>query len=732
MDYISTLIDYINKGEVGKRSHFRTCLDRIRENGNQERAAERMLNIVAAGISAQSSLSNIAMKLGIQVGYLADYKPTDPPPVGEQGILAMGISILDWFAKEQWLKAEKFRIFNKKHLQFHAIPLGPFVEYCVNSEDNYSYPEITEGAYVWDYPLQTYEDNRMSLVKKSAKAGMLSHYYKDQMPLVYEAVNTLNAQQYLVNPWILELAEAAQPGQSFCPDAITEDELAAARKELNKIKRNALNRREYILKLFLDDETFDKNLAMNIATRKAIDYHKEKTRDHKEIISLWDQQTSFRKKMNIAQRVKGQTLNFCYDMDSRGRIYAMQPHLNPLSDDFAKALLTFKEPQDFEPFDFGIHTANLFGIDKVSFEARIDWLNENMENIRLFGEDPWGNWELLKSYGLGRKDKWQALAACRVWVEYHAWLEAGLDADNFKTKVMCTADCTNSGLQVLSYITRDEVIAPQVNIAPMADGSVGDIYMVVAKVFPKFLPDTCKELADAIRDNYKLGRKVVKRPSLAFSYDATQYGMGLMTYEDQKDFEHPVTDVLDYKQCIHVGQACYKAIQSELNRSVDFMNWLKKGVEQIPDDSPVLKWKMADGFTAFALKEKQKRVNARGMIGDVRVTLNAMKGTGKADIRKHKSAISANWVHAADSLLLRHIVRKIAPYGPISTVHDAYSVPSTHMEMLREFAREGFKILGDREATRKQMAEAFGLDRELPEPGSLDPNAIDNSEFFLS
>ena len=512
------------------------------------------------------------------------------------------------------------------------------------------------------------------------------------------------------------------------------DEIKDAKRSLSQIKRNAMNRKEYILKMIVDDDVEEASSKLNmIAANKATNYFKEKSKDYRDVLSLHDKQKRFYKCYDIAQRNQFEVINFTYDMDSRGRIYAMQPWLNPLGDDFAKALLTFKDAQPFEAFDFGIHTANLFGMDKVPFDQRIEWLNDNMDNLLLIGEDPWKHWDILKSYDLGRKDKWQALAACRVWLEYANWCDAGMDADNFKTNVMCTADCTNSGLQVLSMVTRDEVIGPQVNIAPMPDGSVGDIYMVVAKKLPELLPNQVKDLAEVIKQEPKLGRKIVKRPTMVFSYDGTRYGMGTMTWEDHKDFEHPTTDALDFKQCVAVGQSCYDTIVDVLNKSVEFMNWLKDGVNALPaNHGSVLTWMMPDGFPAFAIKGKKKSIKGSAYIGGERITLNVFQLLPEINKQKHKSAIAANWVHSWDSYLLRYVACHMSANAPLSTVHDAYSTSSYEMEVMRQIARTAFKIMADREYIKQQMSVAFGVDRELPPAGTLSIHDIDKTDFFLS
>ena len=43
------------------------------------------------------------------------------------------------------------------------------------------------------------------LVKGSAKAKLLHLHTKEAMPKVYEAVNKMNAEEWIVNDWIIHL-----------------------------------------------------------------------------------------------------------------------------------------------------------------------------------------------------------------------------------------------------------------------------------------------------------------------------------------------------------------------------------------------------------------------------------------------------------------------------------------------------------------------------------------------
>ena len=84
--------------------------------------------------------------------------------------------------------------------------------------------------------------------------------------------------------------------------------------------------------------------------------------------------------------------HFVYQSDLRGRKYTVSSFLTPQGPEYAKGLLLFAkgEPIDSdEQADWlAIHGANCFGVDKVSFEKRIKWVDDHAEQIIASAQDP--------------------------------------------------------------------------------------------------------------------------------------------------------------------------------------------------------------------------------------------------------------------------------------------------------------------------------------------------------
>ena len=75
---------------------------------------------------------------------------------------------------------------------------------------------------------------------------------------------------------------------------------------------------------------------------------------------------------------------FPFNIDFRGRAYAIPPHLNHLGSDMCRSLLVFSERQPLGSTGLRwmkIHLANLFGVNKVPFDDRVAFVDAHQDQI---------------------------------------------------------------------------------------------------------------------------------------------------------------------------------------------------------------------------------------------------------------------------------------------------------------------------------------------------------------
>ena len=214
--------------------------------------------------------------------------------------------------------------------------------------------------------------------------------------------------------------------------------------------------------------------------RQAVIIHTENNRlDSKRLL--------LRKTIEVADRFKDEeTLYMVYQLDFRGRIYAVPNYLNPQGPDFAKGLLTFAEGKPIDENGacyLAIHGANCFGYDKVGLQDRIDWVQKNSDRIVNIAKDPLADLWWAKE----ASSPFQFLAFCFEWA---GWIKHG---DGFVSNLPISADGSCNGLQHFAAMLRSTTTGKEVNLVPNDDPQ--DIYQKVADKVTDMLKDMDDPLA---------------------------------------------------------------------------------------------------------------------------------------------------------------------------------------------------------------------------------------------
>ena len=504
---------------------------------------------------------------------------------------------------------------------------------------------------------------------------------------------------------------------------------------------------------------------------KMVEYYKKRN-------SVVSQRLRFETMLNTAERYsRFKEIYFAYNLDWRGRLYPVS-YFSPQSDSVGKALLHFAkgEPIGIDGFQWlKIHLANCGGVDKVTFEERIKWVEENHDNIMASAEDP------LHYTWWTEQDEDNALLLLASCFEYAEVIKQGF---NYESRLPIAFDGSCSGNQHFACMSRDEVGGRSVNLVP--DNKVNDIYRAVANVVIEQLEDLVVSGTDdklETRTNTKTGeivevtkygtrhlakvwlrygvnRNVCKRPTMTACYSAKEFGFKDQVYQDTVNpsvkNKEGFFDEAPLQYANFIGSEIWKAINKVSVKSMEAMSWLQscaslvsKEVKNAKGDvlrgrCPII-WTTTDGFVVCQeyFKLKDKRVNTM-FCGSFNLRATYKDLTDEIDAKKMGSSISPNFVHSYDANHLRAVVRhSYRKYGikDLALIHDSFGCHARFAGSLYKSVRETLIDIYKNNDVLQDFADIIHAQlhssqlkdfKEIPTKGTLDLDDIINSKYSFA
>lgn len=431
---------------------------------------------------------------------------------------------------------------------------------------------------------------------------------------------------------------------------------------------------------------------------------------------------------------------FVWTLDWRGRMYPVQSHVNPQSDDLGKALLEFANAKPLGESGwqwFRIHLANRFGVDKVSFEDRLQWVKDNHDEIMRSAEDP-----LIHRFWTEADDPWCFLAAC---FEYREAVLSG-NPHEFPSRLPIAMDGSCNGLQNFSAMLRDEVGGKAVNLVP--SDKPQDVYQEVCNVVSRMVEEDAAN-GDPLAKVWvgRIDRKLAKRNVMTVPYGVSLYGMKEQLLEELAKrnsadgrYLEGVDD--DFEPAVYLAKRMYDAIGQVVIAARKAMDWLQEVAKIAASVDKPIRWVTPSGFLVHQHYVKQKNKDIRTIWGTARVKLSLNIDTNLLDKRKQANGISPNFVHSMDASHLVLTINKALDAGikSFAMIHDSYGTHAADCDLLASLLREAFV-----EMYREDVLQSFAdqLKAQLPpevaeqippipEKGSLDLEAVKDSLYFFA
>ena len=444
-------------------------------------------------------------------------------------------------------------------------------------------------------------------------------------------------------------------------------------------------------------------------------------------------------------------------LDYRSRLYYCSSYMSPQGTGFAKSLIKFDDKVALGEKGYWsllVNASNTFGHDKAPLEDRFRFAEHMLGEWMEIANDPINNksWQDVD-------DPFNFLAAI---LEIKAALEFDGPIEQFQSNLMVGWDCTNSGLQILSALTRDRVGASQCNLLDTDIRS--DFYMFVAdkiwegailsptKKQVKFAKDIMdnvnslnmgiynaivekdteaeekaremsKEFIANNKENLELSsrifwgqdhiyakrRSIVKRGCLSYFYDC---GARSISRQIVTDFEaDPLFKGITYSYANWVGHKLFKVCQEEMPAITKVMEAFKEMARRSAGEDrdfeinlPLTGFKMKQWKQADQIVQKHVNIGVKKSI-NVNVVIGKLK-----DIETSKAvkAAPANVTHSFDATLLYSILN-IANYQ-LSLVHDCYFAHAGNADRLLKDSRQAFRELFEEDHLKNICAQNDAMD----------------------
>lgn len=568
------------------------------------------------------------------------------------------------------------------------------------------------------------------------------------MPDVYAAVNAAQNTAWTVDPFILEVADAAAKAMlpvEGLPVPIDALEVAPPRPR----GYNAAAKRGHAWDAVHPDQKREwKRTARRL-------YHA-----NKKIVSRTFAAASLL--ASAKAMLPHLKIYFPTNLDFRGRMYPMVPGLNPQGSDLAKALLRFSESKPLGErgaWWLAVHVANNFGIDKVDLEQRVAWTREHSKRIVAMAAAPLGDLWWTEA------DKpWLFLQAVAEWKGY---IDEG---PGFESSLPITIDGSCNGIQILAAMSLDAEAGARVNLLP--GSKPADIYQSVADELiailrshdgdqtlglpPKKNPKRPPEGVFLWTDNqwshawmtFGIDRKLTKRPTMVQPYGGTltscqDYIQARLDELAEDGKVGPWAEKTAAAARWLAGRL-WAAMTKVITGPRVTMDWLQVVAKVAAKHGKPTVWALPTGFVCqqkYTLTESS-RIETK--IGDSILQLTIASATDLGlNKRRQRSSISPNYIHSYDAAALMKTIVALTDRGitSITSNHDCYGTLGADMDTLASQTRIQFVALFHgtnvlrtlREQVLRQLPpEAANQIPEPPAQGALDITKVLDSPFFFA
>lgn len=465
---------------------------------------------------------------------------------------------------------------------------------------------------------------------------------------------------------------------------------------------------------------------------------------------------------------------FPHNVDFRGRAYPMHPHLNHLGSDMCRGLLQFADERPLGPNGLRwlyIQAANLWGkgIDKLSLDGRVKWVEEHIGSIIDNATDPFaygGNSEELAAH-LGVHDDSASTAGAAiidlfnneddpqtkgggpaVWYKAEApfqflatcfdiykALSSG-DPSSYRSKLPVHQDGSCNGLQHYAALGRDLSGGWSVNLCPVDRPQ--DVYSDISALVTKRVEaDAAAGVPEALTlmKSTDIDRKLVKQTVMTSVYGVTFVGARAQIGNRLKERGFEDNHAM-YKVSCYSARVTLDCLHEMFQSAKHIMQWLSECARLIAKEGRVVAWTTPLGLPVVQPYRRKTQQHVRTVLQ--RLVLATEHDTKPVMKQRQRTAFPPNFIHSIDSSHMMMTAIACREEGlDFAGVHDSFWTNAGSVDHMNAILRAKFVELHSKPLLEDLLEE---LQREhpditfppLPPRGDLDLDEIKAATYFFS
>ncbi|XP_001356998.3 DNA-directed RNA polymerase, mitochondrial [Drosophila pseudoobscura] len=404
-----------------------------------------------------------------------------------------------------------------------------------------------------------------------------------------------------------------------------------------------------------------------------------------EMYSLWCDALY---RLSLAQHYRDKVFWLPHNMDFRGRVYPVPPHLNHLGSDLARSMLIFDQAQPLGVDGFSwlkLHCINLTGLKKRdSVRERLLYAEEIMPEILDSADNP-----LTGGMWWAKSDApWQTLGCCMEIANVHR----SPDPAAYMSRFPIHQDGSCNGLQHYAALGRDKAGAYSVNLAPSPIPQ--DVYSAVATLVERGRKADAQNglhVAEALAGFVR--RKVIKQTVMTTVYGVTRYGARLQIARQLKDIDDFPKDWV-WPASTYLTTKTFESLREMFTSTREIQDWFTECARLISGVcSQNVEWITPLGLPVVQPYNRQeiKHTSRTGLRVNANMSMDMYE---RPNILKQKNAFPPNFIHSLDSshmmLTSLHCERKGITFV---SVHDCFWTHACTVPELNRSCREQFVAL---------------------------------------